>query len=260
MTHHPLQIPILRPLWFFLLLFSSTHTTPLFLQSSVPNFHLVDVNNEPDQAHTEVFFPSRMSSPCDTYRINVGEGITISSSDKTKMGMHDRTFGIFCSRQTSSLISVKCFPTVQVRQAGWKEIILFQDGWREGIQGVGKGCDFHLQMPEADLWCRSGKTPLKSGAELWTSCIYLLSAVPSSDGNQELNCQICKEQAGGGSGSEPEFQPMPLPLWFSSSVISTAFSGSFWLLPHSQNNAGWSFKKLPLKLSARTCLNALHAK
>lgn len=97
------------------------------------------------------------------------------------------------------------------------------------------------------LWCTSGITPLKSGAELWINReLHLSPQSCHSDGSQELKsrelCQFYKGQAGGDLGSEPVFQSMPLPLWFSSSVISAVFSGSCWLLPHSQNNACWLIK------------------
>lgn len=117
----------------------------------------------------------------------------------------------------------------------------------KGDRGLGKGCDFHLQRPEPDLCYISGaclerlhlNQEQSSGST--DSCIHLLHPVTYSDGSQELKsrelCQFYKGQAGGDSGSEPVFQSMPWPLWFSSSVISAMFSGSCWLLPCSQNNA-----------------------
>lgn len=191
------------------------------------------------------------------HRINVGEGATISSSEK-KSRSSQQNIGNFLYCVNKLPNSCRRLPYRQDE----KKLFFSRMEEGKGARGLGKGCDFHLQRPESDLWCRSGITPLKS--ELWINRQLHLS--PQSCHSQGCKagaegrelCQFYKEQAGGDPGSEPAFQSMPLPLWLSSSVISTRFSGSCWLLPHSQNSAGWFLQRL--RLSARTCLNFLHVK
>lgn len=126
--------------------------------------------NQVELTERVLFFQglSRMCSPCDTYRINMREGATISSSDR-KVGMHDRTFGIFlyCVNKLPNFCQM-----LPCRQDE-KKLFFTRTDEGKGARGLGKGCDFHLQRTESDLWCRSGITPLKS--ELWINSQMHLS-------------------------------------------------------------------------------------